>query len=98
MPSQKKKGENMHKQTKKYSIVNPTAPLIEHSLRVKLPNGSINSINVFDYNLASLCHQADPKLWITVQLDDGSHIQVGSLKPIFNLVNQTKLLGDAFPE
>jgi len=68
---------------KHYSIINKEAPLIDHSLKVRLPNGTINSINVFDYNLASLCHQADPKKWITVQLDDGGWIQVGSLKPIY---------------
>ena len=67
---------------KRYSIVNPEAPLINHSLRVRLPNGSINSVNVFDYNLATLCHHFDPKQWITVELDDGSHIQVGSLTPL----------------
>ena len=69
--------------SKKYLVVNPEAPLIEHSLRVKLSNGSLNSVNVFDYNLASICHQADPDKWITVQLDDGSRLQVSSLTPIY---------------
>ena len=69
--------------TKRYSIINKEAPLIDHSLKVRLPNGTINSVNVFDYNLAYAVHSFDPKKWVTVQLDDGSWIQVGSLEPIY---------------
>ena len=68
---------------RKYSIINPEEPPIDWSLRVKLPNGEISSINVFDYNLAQCVHQTDPKRWVTVQLDDGCTIQVSSLTPIF---------------
>ena len=68
---------------KKYLIVNPEAPLIDQSLKVKLPNGKFNSVNVFQYNLCSMCHQADPEKWITIELDDGSWSQVGNLTPIF---------------
>lgn len=69
--------------SKEYLIVNPDAPLIDHSLKVKLPNGSFNSVNVFEYNLTSVCYQTDPERWLTIELDDGSHIQFKNLTPIF---------------
>ena len=68
---------------KHYLIVNKEDQLIDHSLKVQLPNGTFNSVNVFDYNLAYMVHSFDPKKWVTVQLDDGSFIQVSSLKPIY---------------
>ncbi len=68
---------------KKYLIVNPEAPLIDHSLKVRLRNGSFDSVNVFDYNLSLMCHQDNPEGWYTVELDSGAHIQVQMLEPIF---------------
>ena len=69
--------------TNKYLIVNPDAPLIDRSLKVKLRNGSFDSVNVFDYNLNLMCHQANPEGWHTVELDSGAHIQVQMLEPVF---------------
>lgn len=74
--------------SKEYLIINPEAPLIDQSLKVKLVNGSFNSVNVFQYNLCMVCHQADPKAWITIQLDDKSWTQVKNLTPVFKEAGQ----------
>jgi hypothetical protein len=76
--------EKENKKPRKYLIVNPNAPQIDHSLQVKLPNGKFNSVNVFQYNLCSAVHETAPEKWVTIELDDGSWIQVGNLTPVFD--------------